>query len=272
MSVRLRRVAVLVCPSVALIGALVRDAGAAQAPALGRDTVFFPPPDRIAVRDMRAVPWIQLAPGIRVHTVVGPRASFSYGEFDSGGVAPLHHHTREQSDVGLSGVFDVTIGDRVEPLGPGTALIVPPNVAHSIANRRGGTMTAVEFHTVPRPDLVPPRPTTTFPSSAEAIAPPARPLAAVLDTVSESGTTLVGETTTLRWRRLAGRSTDLHPAPTSAELFVYVAHGDADLIDASRTTRLHAGSLVFIPAQSIHVSLRPVGASAVTFGEFALRP
>jgi len=272
MSVRLGRVAVVLWPSLALIGALAPDAVAAQAPPPDRDSVFFPAADHVAIRDMHAVPWIQLAPGIRVHTVVGPRASFSYGEFDSGGVAPLHHHTREQSDVGLSGVFDVTIGDRVEPLGAGTALIVPPNVAHSIANRRGGTMTAIEFHTVPRPDLVPPRPTMTFPSSAEAVPPPARPLGTMLDTVSESGTTLVGETTTLRWRRLARASIDLHPAPTSAELFVYVAHGDADLIDASRTTRLRAGSVIFIPAQLIHVSLRPVGASAVTLGEFALRP
>jgi quercetin dioxygenase-like cupin family protein len=271
MSVRPRSVAVLLWPSLALIGAIAPYALAAQAP--DRDTVFFLPVDHVAIRDMHAVPWIQLAPGIRVHTVVGPRASFSYGEFDSGGVAPLHHHTREQSDVGLSGVFDVTLGDRVEPLGPGAALIVPSNVAHSIANRRGGRMTAVEFHTVPRPDLVPPRPTTTFPSSVEAIPPPVRPLATMLDTVSESGTTLVGETTTLRWRRLARGSIDLHPTPTSAELFVYLAHGDADLIDGSRTTRLHAGALIVIPAQSIHVSLRPVAASsAATFGEFALRP
>jgi hypothetical protein len=76
----------------------------------------------------------------------------------------------------------------------------------------------------------------------------------------------------LRWRRLAHGSIDLHAVPTNAELFVYLAHGDADLIDGSRTTRLHAGALIVIPAQSIHVSLRPVGSSAATLGEFALRP
>ncbi|HEY2162388.1 MAG TPA: cupin domain-containing protein [Gemmatimonadaceae bacterium] len=256
-------------PGLVLTGALATDVRAAQVP--DRDTVVFPPPNRIAVRDMKAVPWTQLAPGIRVHTVVGSRASFSYGEFDSGGVAPLHHHTREQSDVGISGVFDVTIGDRVEALSAGTGLIIPANVAHSIANRRGGTITAVEFHTVPRPDLVPPRPAATFPSSAEAVPPPTRHLVARLDSTG-SGTTLVGETTTLRWRRLARTPIDLHPTATGSDVFVYLLDGDADLIDAGRTTHLHSGALVVIPAEASHVTLRPVDSRGVGLVAFALRP
>ncbi len=107
-----------------------------------------------------------------MRTVVGTTGSFSIGEFDSGSAAVLHHHTREQADVGITGVFDVTLGTHVEPLGPGAAVIVPPNVAHSIANKGGGVMTVIEFHTVRRPDLVPPRPALTFPASPEPVAVP----------------------------------------------------------------------------------------------------
>ena len=137
-----------------------------------QDTLFFAPSDRISVREMRRVPAIELAPRVHVRTVVGTTGSFSLADFDSGGAAVLHHHTREQADVGITGVLDMTIGTRVEPLGPGRGVIVPPNVEHSIANARGGTMTVIEFHTVPRPDVVPPRPAMTFPSSPVAASVP----------------------------------------------------------------------------------------------------
>src|SRR6185369_16036176 len=92
------------------------------------------------------------------------------------------HHTREQADVGIAGMFDMTLKNHVEPLGPGAGVIVPANVAHSIANKGAGVMTVIEFHTVRRPDLVPPRPALTFPASPEAVAvPDDRKLIAPLD-------------------------------------------------------------------------------------------
>ena len=134
-------------------------------PMVAQGDVHFVPGDRVAVREMSAVSPIELAPGVQVRTVVGATGSFSIGEFDTGSAAVLHHHTREQADVGITGGFDMTLGTHVEELGPGAGVIVPSNVAHSIANKRGGVMTVIEFHTVRRPDLVPPRPALTFPAS-----------------------------------------------------------------------------------------------------------
>jgi mannose-6-phosphate isomerase-like protein (cupin superfamily) len=122
---------------------------------------------------MTQVSPVDVAPGVHVRTVVGTTGSFSIGDFDAGSAAVLHHHTREQADVGIAGVFDMTIGTHEEALGPGAGVIVPADVAHSIANKRGGVMTVIEFHTVRRPDLVPPRPPMTFPSSAEPVPVPA---------------------------------------------------------------------------------------------------
>jgi quercetin dioxygenase-like cupin family protein len=73
----------------------------------------------------------------------------------------VHHHTREQADFGISGTFDVTLGSHVESVGAGAGFIIPADVMHSIANRQGGVAIIIEFHTVRRPDLVPPRPAMT---------------------------------------------------------------------------------------------------------------
>ena len=59
-----------------------------SAPAAAQDTIFVPPPGRIAIRDLRRVPAIDLVPGVHVHTVIGATGSVSLGEFDSAGTAP----------------------------------------------------------------------------------------------------------------------------------------------------------------------------------------
>src|SRR6476660_4429989 len=171
-----------------------------------QDPLYFPPADRGSVRVMSELSPIDLAPGVHVRTVVGATGSVSIGEFEPGSAAVLHHHTREQADVGLTGAFDMTIGTHVEKLGPDMGVIVPSNVAHSIANKGTGVMTVVEFHTVPRPDLVPPRPAMTFPSSAvPASVPEGRALVKQIDGPGgpTNASPMIGETCIMRWRRLA---------------------------------------------------------------------
>ena len=172
-----------------------------------QDPLYFPPPDRVSVRVMSELSPIDLAPGVHVRTVVGATGSVSIGEFEPGSAAVLHHHTREQADVGLTGTFDMTIGTHVEKLGLDMGVIVPSNVAHSIANKGTGVMTVVEFHTVPRPDLVPPRPAMTFPSSPEPVSiPDQSPLVVRFDPpATEMAQSIVGKTCTMTWRRLASR-------------------------------------------------------------------
>ena len=235
-----------------------------------QDTLYFPPADHIAIRYLPSIPAVELVPGVHVHTVVGATASVSFGEFDSAGVAPLHHHTREQADVGLSGRTNMTIGTNVEFLDPGYGVIVPANVRHSIANLGSGVRTVLEFHTVRRPDLVPPRPVVTFPAAAEPVPVPAdRRLVRPID--AGDGSTLTGETCGMRWRRVA-EAVDVHPVPTATELFIYVARGTVRLVAPRISSTLGTGMLIIVPATSGRVQLSAVGAEPASVVEFSVRP
>ena len=77
-------------------------------------------------------------------------------------------------------------------------------------------------------------------------------------------------TCTLAWRRLAakGGAVDLVPSRASAELFVYVASGEADLAAKGVTERVTAGMLILIPASQEHVTIKSAGAADVALVEF----
>ena len=82
--------------------------------------------------------------------------------------------------------------------------------------------------------------------------------------------TIQGETCTLAWRRLAakGGAVDLVPSRASAELFVYVASGEAELAASGVTERVTAGMLILIPASQEHVTIKSAGAADVSLVEF----
>jgi quercetin dioxygenase-like cupin family protein len=220
-----------------------------------QDPLYFPPPDRVSVRVMSELSPIDLAPGVHVRTVVGATGSVSIGEFEPGSSAVLHHHTREQADVGINGTFDMTIGAHVEKLGLDMGVIVPSNVAHSIANKGTGMMTVVEFHTVPRPDLVPPRPAMTFPSSPEAVSvPDNRPLVVRLDQPGAAAAqTISGQTCTMTWRQLARGAKPADVQAAGTELLIYILRGTLQLEYIGLQVmgspqRVTAGSVIIMPA------------------------
>jgi mannose-6-phosphate isomerase-like protein (cupin superfamily) len=255
---------------------------AAAFAAVGRpaqDGVHFLPADRVATRNMRTVPAVDVAPGVHVRTVVGTEASFSFAEFDPGSAAVLHHHTREQADIALDGVFDMTLAGRVERLGPGAGVIVPPDVEHSIRNATSTTLTVIEFHTVRRPDLVPPRPALTFPASAAPVDIPGgrtlvRPLQELARKRADRRAAISGETCTLTWRTLARGSAAaaVNSTPDRTERFVYVLKGDAVILDGSRTEPAPAGTLIVVPARlTQQVRLKAGRGADVVLAEFGLR-
>jgi len=258
-------------------GLLAIVAGLTLGPGLvAQDAIHFPPTDAIVIRVMRDVPAAQLSKGFLGRTVVGATGSFSFAEFEDGAGAPLHHHTREQANVGIQGVMEMALGTHTEALPAGAAVITPANVRHAIRNRSGATLVSLEFHTIRRPDLVPPRPrpTVPYPVSPEPVAiPDDRPLAVQLAApgqVSGVAKTIRGKTCTVAWRRLAAgaAAADLAPARSSAELFVYVASGEADLSATAVSQRVAAGTLVIIPGHLQHVMLKAAGPAEVTLVEF----
>ncbi len=241
-----------------------------------QDSVHFPPTDAIVIRVMRDVPAAQLSKGFLGRTVVGATGSFSFAEFEDGAGAALHHHTREQVNVGIEGVMEMGLGTHTEPLPAGAAVITPSNVRHAIRNRSGGKLISLEFHTIRRPDLVPPRPrpAVPYPVSPEPVAiPDDRMLAVQLATPgmpAGAAKLIAGETCTVAWRRLTpgGAAADLAPARAGAELFVYVVSGEADLAATGYSQRISAGTLVIIPGDQEHVMFKPVGPANVELVEF----
>jgi quercetin dioxygenase-like cupin family protein len=225
-----------------------------------QDSLYFPPADRVSVRVVSEVSPGDVAPGVHVRTIVGAVSSLSIGDLEPGSAAVLHHHTREQADFGLTGTFALTIGTHVEPLGPGDGVILPANVEHSIANHGTQMMTAIEFHTVRRPDLVPPRPPMTFPATAEPVGvPDGRQLTVKLDRVEATSVerTLRGKTCTMTWRSLARGTPPVDLRADSTELWVYLIRGSAELDVLGAKQSISAGAAVLIPAHQ-RVGLRAV--------------
>lgn len=243
---------------------------------IAQDSVHFPPADAVAIRVMSDVPAALLTKGFLGRTVVGATGSFSFGEFDDGAGAPLHHHEREQANVGIQGVMEMALGTHTEPLPVGAAVITPANVRHAIRNRSGGKLISLEFHTIRRPDLVPPRPRPAVPYPvapqpvaiaddrllAVQLAPPGQPAGVARE--------IHGETCSVAWRRLApgAVATDLAPAKSSAELFVYVVNGEADLTATGVLRRIGAGTLLIIPGSHERVMLKAAGSADVALVEF----
>lgn len=243
---------------------------------IAQDSVHFPSADAVAIRVMSDVPAAQLTKGFLGRTVVGATGSVTLGEFDHAAGAPLHHHEREQVNVGIQGVMEMALGTHSEPLPFGAAVITPANVRHAIRNKSGGKLISLEFHTIRRPDLVPPRPrpAVPYPVAPQPVAiPDDRVLAVQLappGLPSGVATAIHGETCTVAWRRLApgAAATDLAPAKSSAELFVYVVTGEADVTATGVSRRLGAGTLLIIPGGHQRVMLKAAGSADVALVEF----
>jgi mannose-6-phosphate isomerase-like protein (cupin superfamily) len=244
--------------------------------AAAQDSVHFPPTDKVVILAMRDVPATQLSKGFLGRTIVGATGSFTFGEFDDGAGAAIHHHTREQVNVGIEGVMEMALGTHTEPVPAGAAVISPADIMHSIRNRSGGKLISLEFHTIRRPDLTPARtrPSVPYPISAEPVAVPddSKLVAQLASPGMPAGiaTTIQGKTCTLAWRRLAPATaaTDLAPAKSSAELFVYVVSGEADITAPGLSQRVGAGTVVIIPAAQEHVMIKAAGSEDVSLVEF----
>lgn len=241
-----------------------------------QDSVHFPPTDRVVILAMSDVPAVQLTKGFMAKTIVGATGSFSWAEFDDNSGAALHHHLREQANVGIDGVMEMGLGTHTEPLPAGAAVITPANVSHAIRNRSGGKLVSLEFHTIRRPDLAPPRPrpAVPYPTAPEPVAVPddRKMVVQLASTAQPAGVakTIQGETCTVAWRWLApnGAATDLAPAKSSAELYVYVVGGEADVTGGGVSQRVKGGTVVIIPGQQEHVTMKAAGFGVVTLIEF----
>jgi quercetin dioxygenase-like cupin family protein len=139
----------------------------AAAGAAAQDTLHFVPAGKLAIRDMNAIPWQAGPNGLRTRTIVGSIGSLTLAELAPGGVTVLHHHTRQQVDVGLTGELQFRLDTGTIVLHRGDWVMVGADVMHGAKNTSAAPAQLLELHTVRRLDLAPPYPVTQWPQSAE---------------------------------------------------------------------------------------------------------
>jgi len=68
----------------------------------------------------------------------------STGVYEAGRSIPYHKHQDEEEAIYvISGTGEIAIGDRIEPLKPGSAAFIPPGVEHQLRVRSGESMRLV---------------------------------------------------------------------------------------------------------------------------------
>jgi quercetin dioxygenase-like cupin family protein len=68
-----------------------------------------------------------------MRTPYGQNLMLSYLEMEAGAVVPVHHHPHEQAGILLRGTLELTIGDEVRIVSPGSLFIIPPHTPHKAA-------------------------------------------------------------------------------------------------------------------------------------------
>jgi quercetin dioxygenase-like cupin family protein len=101
--------------------------------------------------DVNQIPPIEISPGIRIRTPHLEHLMLSYLEMDEGKVVPLHHHPHEQGGILLEGRLELTIGDEVRVVEPGSLFLIPANVPHK-AVAVGGPVVVLDVFSPIRED------------------------------------------------------------------------------------------------------------------------
>lgn len=101
--------------------------------------------------DVNAIPPIEISPGIRIRAPHLNHLMLSYLEMDEGTVVPLHKHPHEQGGILLKGRLELTIGDEVRVVEPGSLFLIPANVLHK-AVPVGGPVVVLDVFSPVRED------------------------------------------------------------------------------------------------------------------------
>lgn len=99
------------------------------------------------------IPWEELGGGVK-------RKIMSYDDnvmmvkvaFETGGIGTLHSHYHTQMSYIESGVFKMTIGDKVNTLKAGDGYYIPPHVVHGALCLEAGVL--IDMFTPMREDFV----------------------------------------------------------------------------------------------------------------------
>jgi quercetin dioxygenase-like cupin family protein len=98
--------------------------------------------------DIKAVSPIEVLPGVRIRAPFGKNLMLSYLEMEEGAIVPLHAHPHEQGGILLKGKMELTIGDEVRIVEPGSMFLIPSNVYHKAVAINGPVLALDVFSPV----------------------------------------------------------------------------------------------------------------------------
>lgn len=101
--------------------------------------------------DLHAIPPIEVLPGVRIRAPHLKHLMLSYLEMDEGTAVPMHRHPHEQGGVLLKGRLELTIGDEVRVVEPGSLFLIPADVPHK-AVPVGGPVVVLDVFSPVRED------------------------------------------------------------------------------------------------------------------------
>lgn len=226
---------------------------------------------QVSYHDLSTAPLTPIG-GLRLKGFVGRSGTFAFGELRPALNNAAHHHDQEQINIGLSGKMQLAIGGTPHSLGVYGATLVPSNVEHALSNgNTDAVATGIEFQPVQRPDLFPPFPKNTLPSSPEPLPVPSGRQVATDFAASSNGweiapngarsKTLGGQTTRVTMWDLSQPKAagDLKWTKERSEQFVYVLDGRAEILVGRDRRTIGAEMLAVITRGGPIVRLRPSG-------------
>jgi quercetin dioxygenase-like cupin family protein len=243
------------------------------------------PPGRQVFYEIDQVPWLEFGPGTRRRTVLGEGVTFSLAELDPQFVkgrdaSQGHHHDYEQILFGWAGVYDQSAGDRTCRVARMTACLEPPNVQHTVTGVHGPEkVVTIEVLPIARRDLLPPRPSVTYPAS-----PRPRPVPEGMEVFADFNAmpwagepgqgrfkALIGETSSLVLWHLPAAGFRGASAPGhhhDVEQISYVLDGRADVRVGDQVRRVGPGTLIMIPSNVEHLPMSAVNGEDVLLLDF----
>ncbi len=73
----------------------------------------------------------EFLPGFHVRFVHSEKMTLAFWEIDADSEMPLHSHPNEQITNILEGQLELTLGEEKRLLGPGSVVVIPPDVSHA---------------------------------------------------------------------------------------------------------------------------------------------
>ena len=73
----------------------------------------------------------EIFPGLKGKIIHGDKISWAFWEVEKGTIVPEHKHFHEQIMNVVEGNFEFTLDGKTLIYGPGSVVVIPPNIFHS---------------------------------------------------------------------------------------------------------------------------------------------